>query len=46
MPYNRDLVSASLAELQTTLPDEIYADAVERGKSLNLDMIVAEFLAS
>jgi hypothetical protein len=36
----------SLAELQAPLPDDIYAAAVERGKSLDLDTVVAEFLAT
>jgi tetratricopeptide (TPR) repeat protein len=45
-PNIHDLVTVSLAELQTALPADLYAAAIERGKSLDLDMVVAEFLAS
>ncbi len=45
-PYIRDRVATSLAELQTALPDNIYAAAIERGRSLDLDIVVTEFLAT
>ncbi len=43
--FIRDLAAVSLTELQTALPGEIYAAAVERGKSLDFDTVVDEFLA-
>jgi len=38
--------TASLGELHAVLPAEIYAAAVERGKTLDLDAVVTEFLAT
>ena len=46
IPYIRDLAAKSLAELQTELPDKIYAAAVERGRSQDLDIAAMEFLAT
>ncbi|MHB8625810.1 MAG: ATP-binding protein [Aggregatilineales bacterium] len=43
--FIRDLAAASLTELQAALPEEVYAAAVERGKSLDFDSVVDEFLA-
>jgi tetratricopeptide (TPR) repeat protein len=40
-----DLATASLSELQGTLPQEIYIAAIERGKLLDLETVVAHFLA-
>lgn len=40
-----ELASASIIQLETTLPAAIYEAAVERGKSLNFDRVAAEFLA-
>lgn len=44
--YIRDLASASLADLHTRLPDKVYLAALERGKALELDTVVANILAS
>ena len=39
-----DLATASLVELQSSLPGEIYMAALERGKALYLDTVDAKFL--
>lgn len=41
----REMASASLSELCADLSPEIYAAAVERGRTLDLDRVVTEFLA-
>ena len=43
--YVGDLATASLAELQAALPAEIYAAAVERGKLVDLNLVITDFLA-
>jgi len=40
----RALATASLSQLANDLPAETYASAVERGKALNLDAVVAALL--
>ena len=39
-----ELVGTPLVELQAELPPDIYTAAIERGKTLDLDRVVAEFL--
>src|SRR5258708_109078 len=45
-PCLSELANSSLTDLQASLPGEIYVAAVERGKLLDFDSVVAEFLAN